>query len=609
MDAERPPQRLSESMLALQEALGGRYLLKRVLGKGGMGIVYLAKEPALDRLVALKVLPLAMANGRRRERFLQEAKIAARLKHDHIVPIHAVDEAGPFVYYTMAYIQGETLWERIMTDGPLPAGEVTRILHDVARAVAYAHEHGVIHRDVKPQNILLEQETGRAYVADFGIARVMNEGLLPGGGGGGGRTLGTWTYTSPEQAAGLPADRRSDVYSLGVVGYVMATGELLFKGSAADVLKQHMTRPAPPLRVLNRHLDTTLSRAVGRCLAKDPAERFQTAGELARALSLAPELRSDLPLPLRRFLRGLKLVSHSAPLGLLLGLGALFTLGNAVLDGAWGTAAQAAAVLGLVSAAPIVAALPVTRRLLKAGYARSDILHALRMDLDRQREELAFPKDRPPDLLATWARRIAVCCFGLFALGAVAAVVAPSLPTTPVMASMSIGAFLGVFAGAVVMGRERQRNKLKGLRWLRFWDSRLGEWTAKLAGIGLGALPLEPGPAEPLLLAEPHGAGPNDLDALPDVVHRTGACVRRGRACLAASSATREREARTPTPEELEFEQTLERQVAVLEVLLDKFLREDAATADPGSLTADLEAAQALCEAVDGLIEGGEWRL
>ncbi len=256
----RVRRRPRESMLALQEALAGRYVLERELGRGGMGIVYLAWDTALERLVALKILPPAIATQPRRERFLREARIAARLRHDNIVPIHSVDEAGPFVYYTMEYVRGETLYDRIVTEGPLPVGEVTRILHDVARAVHYAHTRGVTHRDLKPQNILIERESGRPYVADFGLARVMSD-RPPAGGG---RTFGTFPYMSPEQAAGLPADHRSDIYSLGVVGYVMATGRPLFTGTVKEVLEQHMVTPAPPLPVVGLHLDTTLARAVGR---------------------------------------------------------------------------------------------------------------------------------------------------------------------------------------------------------------------------------------------------------------------------------------------------------------------------------------------------------
>jgi len=480
---------------------------------------------------------------------------------------------------------------------------VTRILHDVARAVEYAHEQGVVHRDLKPQNILLERDSGRAYVADFGLARVVDDGLLPGGGGG--RTLGTVPYASPEQAAGLPADHRSDIYSLGIVGYVMATGRPLFTGLPWEVLEQHISRPAPPLRVLGRHLDTTLARAVGRCLVKDPRERFQSAGELAR----------DLPPPLRDFVARLKLESRSAAGGIVLGAAGLWVLGGALEAGHWGTAAGALGFLGLLAASPVVGALPATRRLLRQGYAQVDIVHALNMDLDRQREQLAARWGRVTDATATWVRRVTLFAASLFGLGTLAALLGAGLPAGLVFGGMIIGAFGTVLGGSILVWRERRRNELTGHRWLRFWRSRLGDWTAKLAGIGLGArlgaLPLEPVAAEPeaarLPAAEGYGAAPDPLHDLGDLVGRTESCISGIRARLAARPATGEPDGRAL--EDLESERTLERQLAVLEALLDRLREGDPITGVPGSLTADLEAAREICDVVEGLIEGTEWRV
>jgi len=178
---------------ALQRELGGRYVLQRELGRGGMGIVFLARETALDRPVALKVLPAAKSYGRFRERFFHEARIVARLSHDHIVPIYAVDQAGPFVYYTMKFIEGESLYHRIMAQGPLSPAEAARILRDVAFAVDYAHQQGVIHRDLKPHNILMEARTGKAMVTDFGIAVALGEEPPAGAGA----IEGTYNYATP----------------------------------------------------------------------------------------------------------------------------------------------------------------------------------------------------------------------------------------------------------------------------------------------------------------------------------------------------------------------------------------------------------------------------
>src|SRR2546425_9001010 len=212
---------------ALERVLGGRYVLERRLGRGGMGLVYLAGDPRLAGRVAIKVLsPDRAVQPAARERFLREARTAAGLSHPNIVPIFAVDEAATLVFFVMAYVEGETLGQRIRTRGPLPPAEVARVLKQVARALAYAHDHGVVHRDVKPDNILLENPTGRVLVTDFGIARV---------GAGGGTTgprevVGTAEFMSPEQASGGGGDRRSDLYFLRGGAYYALSGPPAVEG-------------------------------------------------------------------------------------------------------------------------------------------------------------------------------------------------------------------------------------------------------------------------------------------------------------------------------------------------------------------------------------------
>ena len=231
-----------QEFIDLQEALVGRYSLQCELGRGGMGIVYLAHEVALDRPVALKLLPPAMASDPAlRERFMREARTAAKLSQPNIVPIHTVDDVGGFVFFTMAYVDGASLGAMIRQRGPLPSGEANRILREVAWALAYAHVHGVVHRDVKPDNILLEAGGARALVTDFGIAQV---GEAPGITGRG-EVLGTAEFMSPEQARGETVDERSDIYSLGVVGFYSLTGRLPFEGETVSaVLAKHITEAA-----------------------------------------------------------------------------------------------------------------------------------------------------------------------------------------------------------------------------------------------------------------------------------------------------------------------------------------------------------------------------
>lgn len=274
--------------LSFQTALAGRYSLERELGRGGMGVVYLAREVRLDRPVAIKLLPPEFAaHDRLRDRFLREARTAARLSHPYIVPIHSVDEIADFVFYVMTYVDGETLGERVASRGPIAPNETTRILREVAWALAYAHAQGVIHRDVKPANILLERGTERAMVTDFGIARLTHaSGEMVG------ELLGTPEYMSPEQACGESLDGRSDLYSLGVVGFFALTGKLPFTGtSAQSLLAQHISKPAPPVSSVARGVPGPLSRTVDQCLEKDPALRPATGEALANALARSRDAR------------------------------------------------------------------------------------------------------------------------------------------------------------------------------------------------------------------------------------------------------------------------------------------------------------------------------
>jgi serine/threonine protein kinase len=230
--------------LDLQAALAGEYSLQRELGRGGMGVVYLARDVQLDRDVAIKVLPTHLAHAREaRERFLREARMAAGLSHPHIVPIHRVGEAGGFVFFVMSYVEGETLGERLRTHGPLPPTEVTRVLREVSWALAYAHGRGIVHRDVKPDNILLEAGTGRALVTDFGIAHADAHAGIDENPG---RIMGTAHFMSPEQVVGDAIDGRSDIYALGVVGYLAVSGRLPFESQDLPALMLRQATETPP---------------------------------------------------------------------------------------------------------------------------------------------------------------------------------------------------------------------------------------------------------------------------------------------------------------------------------------------------------------------------
>jgi serine/threonine-protein kinase len=290
----------SSEFLDLQAALAGEYSLQRELGRGGMGVVYLARDVQLDRDVAIKVLPADLAgDATARERFIREARLAAGLSHPHIVPIHRVGEAGGFVFFVMSYVEGETLGERLRSRGPLTPAEATRLLREVAWALAYAHGRGIVHRDVKPDNILLEAGTGRAVVTDFGIAHGRDPGpaLEPG------KVMGTAHFMSPEQAVGDTLDGRSDIYSLGVVGYLAVSARLPFESSNLPALLARQSSEQPP-SVMHAApgLPIALGAAIDRCLARDPDDRFADGEALAEALVPAGETRPALPPSLRAWL-------------------------------------------------------------------------------------------------------------------------------------------------------------------------------------------------------------------------------------------------------------------------------------------------------------------
>ena len=269
---------------ALVSALGAQYDILRLIGKGGMGAVYLGHERLLDRPVAIKVLPHETADtSDARDRFLREARIAARLTHPNIVPLFSFGEAGKTLFYVMGYVEGESLEQRLRRTSRLPFDEARRIIAELSSALDHAHALGIVHRDIKPDNVLIEAGTGRAVLADFGIARQQLGASLTQTGA----IMGTPHYMSPEQASGeREIDGRSDLYALGVMGYRMLSGRLPFDGgSFQEIIAQHVTREPVPLNVVIPDVPTDLDVAVSRCLAKDPAARWSSAAMLRESLT------------------------------------------------------------------------------------------------------------------------------------------------------------------------------------------------------------------------------------------------------------------------------------------------------------------------------------
>ncbi len=290
---------------ALEQAIGSQYEMVRLLGRGGMGAVYLGRDRALDRLVAIKVLPPESTDPESTERFRREARTAANLNHPNIVPLYTFGEGEGILYFVMGYVSGESLRDRITRLGRIEAGEARRILVEIAGALHYAHEQRVVHRDVKPDNILLEDETGKPMLTDFGIAKsaVGGETLTALG-----TALGTPYYMSPEQAAGdREIDGRSDLYSLGIIGYQMLAGQLPFEGETVqEILVQHMTKQPIPLKTVSPTAPADLADAISRCLAKNPDGRFADAQTLQHYMRDAAGTDDDMSGPVTDLVQNMR---------------------------------------------------------------------------------------------------------------------------------------------------------------------------------------------------------------------------------------------------------------------------------------------------------------
>ena len=359
---------ISTEFLALQELLAGRYSIERELGRGGMGIVLLARDVALDRPVAIKLLPPHLASRPdERDRFLQEARTAAGLAHPNIVPIHLVEARGDLVFFVMGFVDGETLRDRVERAGPLPPRLAVKLLQEVAWALGAAHQRGVIHRDVKPDNIMIERATERALVTDFGIA--LGKGA---GESADGSITGTARYMSPEQACGEPVDARSDLYSLGATFFYALTGRAPFDAANVPaILAKHVYETAPLVHALRPEVPAKLGAVVERLLRKAPPERFQTADDLAR---VAGELRGrDFRAPplVRAFVRNAQVST-------------MVLLATVIAE-------QGTGIIGAILLFQLVV---VARRLLKDGYTFGDIRAALLAERQVQQEEAEVIKRR-----------------------------------------------------------------------------------------------------------------------------------------------------------------------------------------------------------------------
>ena len=398
---------------AIRRALGERYTLEHELGRGGMGTVYLARDLRLDRLVALKVLPAEFASQiGLRDRFLRETRTAASFSHPNIVPVYAVEQTDDVLAYAMGYVEGETLAERVARVGPLPVREIVRMLQDVGYALAYAHGRGVVHRDIKPDNVMLERATGRALVMDFGISRTMTHVVQATSLTRVGEVVGTPEYMSPEQASGDVVDGRSDLYALGLTAHFAATGRTAVTGdSTQKILVKQLTEAVQPIATARPDLPPALADAIDRCVMKEPSDRFETAEALVEAIDAAQLSEPDIPLPVRLFAGELATLS----LATLLGLFFLWILVTSTAAGSLDNLIIVVLILAMLFTR-MLTTLSEARRLAVAGFSANDVVLGLsRVVAERasRREELRADAETVRRRRVTLGWSIAMLVMGL----------------------------------------------------------------------------------------------------------------------------------------------------------------------------------------------------
>lgn len=415
-----------------------------------MGAVHLARDLQLDRLVAIKELPNEFARiPTFRERFLREVRMAASFSHPNIVPVYAVEEDGDSLAFVMGYVEGESLAQRIKRTGPLTARETIRLMLDVAYALAYAHGRGVIHRDIKPDNIMIERATGRAMIMDFGVARAIEPTAAQPGMTRVGEVVGTPEYMSPEQATGEDVDGRSDEYSLGLTAYCAITGTTPFAGdSAARILVRQLTETLPSVQSVRGDVPAALSAAIDQCLAKDRDQRFVDAAALIEALDAAQAAAPEVPLAVRLF------AQEAEVLGLILFfLVMILVLFNSAFMPRTTTLDNLipVVILGSVMFGRIAQTRSEASRLLAQGFDVASIMRGLHSVMD-ERQERRDQLRADPDTVMRRKRTVRMGIFLVMLAGVLVYSAAQTRTGTPGNYSTPVGGVLMLFSGLGCLG-------------------------------------------------------------------------------------------------------------------------------------------------------------
>jgi eukaryotic-like serine/threonine-protein kinase len=368
-----------------------------------MGAVYLARDRRLDRPVALKVLPEEYASQPDlRERFLRETRMAAGFSHPNIVPVFAIEETEHVLAFAMGFVEGESVAARVARDGPLGRRDAVRLLQDVSYALAYAHGRGVVHRDIKPDNIMIERATGRALVMDFGIARAIAPVSDKPGLTRVGEVVGTPEYMSPEQAAGESVDGRADLYSLGLVAWFAMSGRTAVTGESTQrILVKQLTEPIPPLASVRSDLPTSLCDVVDRCCAKEADDRYPNAEAVVEALDATQLATPDVPVAMRLLapeLTGAVVRAVLAAVLLTYGTVSLARTSN-------GNMLSLGVIVAAMAWVSTLSGLREIRRLRGTGYLVDQLQRLLRLTLQERDEERAR---RRTDTALVRRRRIRV---------------------------------------------------------------------------------------------------------------------------------------------------------------------------------------------------------